>query len=168
MARLTDVAPDVIELARTIELPLAPDDAWTALWNVSGVARCLPGCQSVEELEPRRRYRAIVKDRVGPFTVTIPLDVEVEPSEAARELRIKATGRDSILGSPVRMALTARLTPGEASGSSLALDGHAEVGGKLAALGQAVIHRKTRDVMDTFARQLGDMLKGAVRGPRCE
>jgi carbon monoxide dehydrogenase subunit G len=32
------------------------------------------------------------------------------------------------------------------------------VGGKLAALGQAVIHRKTRDVLDTFARNLGERL----------
>ena len=148
----------MIELARTIELPLAPDDAWAALWNVSAVAHCLPGCQSVDEVEPRRRYRAVVKDRVGPFSVTIPLDVEVDADEAARELRVKATGRDSILGSPVRMALTARLAP-HAGGSSLALNGNAEVGGKLAALGQAVIHRKTRDILDTFARQLGDMLK---------
>ena len=152
-------ARDVIELARTIELPLAPADAWTALWNVSAVAGCLPGCQSVEEVEARRRYRAVVKDRVGPFTVTIPLDVEVDASEPGRELHIKATGRDSILGSPVRMSLTARLTPGAASGSCLALNGHADVGGKLAALGQAVMLRKTRDIMDTFARQLGDMLK---------
>ena len=154
-----ETARDVIELARTIDLPLAPDDAWTALWNVSDVARCLPGCQSVEELEARRRYRAIVKDRVGPFTVTIPLDVEIEPSEPAREMRIKASGRDSILGSPVRMSLIARLTAGATGGSCLALDGQAEVGGKLAALGQAVIHRKTRDILDTFARQLGEMLK---------
>ena len=153
-------ARDVIDLARTIDLPLSPDDAWTALWNVSAVAGCLPGCEAVEEVEPRRRYRATVKDRVGPFTVTIPLDVAVEPSEPERLLRINATGRDSILGSPVKMSLIARLTPGEQGGSVLALNGRAEVGGKLAALGQSVMHRKTRDIMDTFARQLGEMLEG--------
>ena len=149
----------MIELARTIELPLPPDAAWTALWDVPAVARCLPGCQSVEEVEPRRRYRATVKDRVGPFSVTIPLDVTVEPSEADRALTITATGRDSALGSPVRMSLAARLTPGANGGSCLALDGRAEIGGKLAALGQAVMHRKTRDTLDAFARQLGDMLR---------
>jgi carbon monoxide dehydrogenase subunit G len=58
------------------------------------------------------------------------------------------------------MSLTARLTPGRDGGSRLALDGRAEVGGKLAALGQAVIHRKTRDILDAFARNLGDLLQG--------
>jgi carbon monoxide dehydrogenase subunit G len=149
----------VIELARTIDLPLAPDAAWTALWDVPEVARCLPGCQQVEEIEPRHRYRATVKDRVGPFSVTIPLDVAVEPSEAARELHVSATGRDSMLGSPVKMTLIARVVPGAGGGSCLVLNGHAEVGGKLAALGQAVMHRKTRDVLDAFARQLGAMLQ---------
>lgn len=148
----------MIEIARTIDLPLMPDAAWAALWDVPRVARCLPGCQEVTEVEPRRRYRARVKDRVGPFTVTIPLDVTVEPSDAERRLGVHATGRDAILGSPVRMSLTARLTHGEGGGSRLTLDGQAEVGGKLAALGQAVIHRRTRDILDAFARQLSELL----------
>ncbi len=145
----------MIAVSHIIDLPRSPDDAWTALWDVPAVARCLPGCQAVEEVEPRRRYRATVKDRVGPFAVTIPLDVGVQASDAERALRVQASGRDSVLGSPVRMTLTARLTPGDAGGSRLTLDGQAEVGGKLAALGQAVIHRKTRDILDAFARNLG-------------
>jgi carbon monoxide dehydrogenase subunit G len=145
----------VIAVAHTIELPRSPDDAWAALWDVPAVARCLPGCQAVEEIEPRRRYRATVKDRVGPFAVTIPLDVGVDASDAERALWVHASGRDSALGSPVRMTLTARLTAGDAGGSRLTLDAQAEVGGKLAALGQAVIHRKTRDLLDAFARNLG-------------
>jgi uncharacterized protein len=148
----------VIDLARTIELPMAPADAWTALWDVPALARCVPGCEKVEELEPQRRYRATVKDRVGPFSLSILLDVAVEPSEAERRLRVSVTGRDAILGSPVRLSLTAHLTAGAGGGSRLALDGHAEVGGKLAALGQAVIHRKTRDSLDAFARRLAEML----------
>jgi carbon monoxide dehydrogenase subunit G len=148
----------VIELARTIELVRAPDDAWALLWNVPEVARCLPGCRLVEELEPRRRYRATVQDRVGPFSVTIPLEVGVEASEAERLLRISATGRDAVLGSPVRMTLTARVAPTD-GGSCLVLDGHAEIGGKLAALGQGVIQRKTRDALDAFARNLGELFR---------
>lgn len=151
----------MITLARTIDLPRSPDDAWAALWDVPAVARCLPGCQAVEEVEPRRRYRATVKDRVGPFAVTIPLDVGVDASDAERALHVQATGRDSVLGSPVRMTLTARLTPGDGASSRLTLDGRAEVGGKLAALGQAVIHRKTRDILEAFARNLGRMFGAA-------
>jgi carbon monoxide dehydrogenase subunit G len=150
----------VIDLARALDLPVAPAEAWSALWNVPAVARCLPGCEDVQELEPQRRYRATVKDKVGPFTVAIPLDVAVQSAEAEHHVRIEATGRDAVLGSPVRMSLTARLTPGRDGGSRLALDGRAEVGGKLAALGQAVIHRKTRDILDAFARNLGDLLQG--------
>jgi uncharacterized protein len=152
----------VIDLARTIDLPVSPEAAWTALWDVPAVARCLPGLQDVPEVEPRHRYRATVKDKVGPFSVVVTVDVTVNPSEAERLMRVSATGRDSVLGSPVRVSMTACVTPSAAGGSHLVLDGHAEVGGKLAALGQAVIHRKTRDILDTFARNLGTML--ASRG----
>ena len=147
----------MIDLARTIDLPVPPAEAWTALWDVPAVARCLPGFHEVQELEPQRRYRATVKDKVGPFSVAVTLDVTVEASEAEHRLRVSAAGRDSVLGSPVRLSMTAALRPA-AGGCQLVLDGHAEVGGKLAALGQAVIHRKTRDVLDTFARNLGVML----------
>jgi carbon monoxide dehydrogenase subunit G len=158
----------VIDLARTIDLAVTPAQAWAALWDVPAVARCVPGLQEVQEVppsgitrrdEPRHRYRATVKDKVGPFAVSITLDVTVDPSEAEHLLRVSATGRDSILGSPVRMSMTACLTPA-AGGCHLVLNGRAEVGGKLAALGQAVIHRKTRDVLDTFARNLGTLLAG--------
>ena len=158
----------MIDLARTIDLPVTPAQAWTALWDVPAVARCLPGLQEIQEIsapgttrrdEPHR-YRATVRDKVGPFSVVITVDVTVNPSEAEHLLRVSATGRDSVLGSPVRMSMTACLTPSAAGGSHLVLDGRAEVGGKLAALGQAVIHRKTRDVLDTFARNLGAMLGG--------
>lgn len=149
----------MIALDRTVELPVPPEAAWAALWDVARIARCLPGCQEVEEVEPRRRYRATVRDRVGPFAVTIPLEVGVEASEAGHELRLSVTGRDAVLGSPVRLTLTARLQPA-AAGSALTLDGQAEVGGKLAALGQGVIHRKTRDLLDAFARNLGQLFRG--------
>ena len=150
----------MIDLARTIDLPVPPAAAWTALWDVPAVARCLPGLHDVQEMEPQRCYRATVKDKVGPFSVAVTLDVTVDASEAEHLLRVTAAGRDSVLGSPVRMSMSARITPSATGGSHLVLDGNAEVGGKLAALGQAVIHRKTRDTLDTFARNLGTLLAG--------
>jgi len=148
----------VISLDRTIALAAAPAAVWAALWDVPALARCLPGCEDVAELEAGRRYRATVKDRVGPFTVAIPLDVAVEAEAAALRLTVAASGRDSVLGSPVRVSLVVRLDGGAGGGTALRLQGRAEIGGKLATLGQAVIQRKTRDILETFATRLGDLV----------
>jgi len=149
----------VIDLHRHIALSASPSLVWEALWDVPAVARCLPGCQDVQEQEAGRRYRATVKDRVGPFSVTIPLQVTVQAEPGERDLSVDASGRDSLLGSPVKVSLRLHLDDGPEGGTALRLAGGAEIGGKLAALGQAVIQRKTRDVLDSFATRLADMLR---------
>jgi carbon monoxide dehydrogenase subunit G len=147
----------VIELRRVIDLGAAPGAVWERLWDVPALAACIPGCDGVETVEAQRRYRATIRDRVGPFRIAIPLEVAVEPTPPTR-LAVTATGRDSALGSPVKLALVATIAPGATGGARLALDGHGEVGGKLAALGQGVIDRKTRDILDRFAANLAALM----------
>jgi len=154
----------VIDLARVIELPVAPPEVWRALWEIPKLARCIPGCEDVEEVEPRRRYRATVRERVGPFRVEIPLEVAVDSLEEGIRLAVKASGRDSVLSSPVKVSMIVALAPAGA-GTSLTLQGKAEVGGKLAALGQGVIQRKTRDILNAFAANLHQLLAGQAGAP---
>ena len=149
----------MIELRRDIRLAVTPGEAWQTLWDISALAACIPGCEDVQEIEARRRYRATLRDRVGPFKVTIPLDVVVDSIIDGSRLSVTASGRDSILGSPVKVQLTVSLEPAE-GGARLALHGAGEVGGKLAALGQAVTQRKTRDTLDRFATNLQRLLGG--------
>jgi carbon monoxide dehydrogenase subunit G len=146
----------LIELRRVIDLAAAPDVVWRRLWDVPALARCIPGCEGVETVEAQRRYRATIRDRVGPFRIAIPLDVQVDATPPTR-LSVKAAGRDSVLGSPVTVALAVTLTPAGAGGSRLAVEGQADVGGKLAALGQGVIDRKTREILDRFAGNLAGL-----------
>jgi carbon monoxide dehydrogenase subunit G len=135
-----------------IELAAPPAVVWERLWDIAALARCIPGCDGVETVEARTRYRATIRDRLGPFRIAIPLDVTVEGTPPDR-LAVTATGRDATLGSPVKVRLTVTLGP-TATGTRLLVDGKAEVMGKLAALGQGVIQRRTTDVLDQFATNL--------------
>jgi uncharacterized protein len=143
----------VTELRRVIELPASPAVVRERLWDIAALARCIPGCDGIESVEERKRYRATIRDRVGPFRIAIPLDVTVDDTAPDR-LSVNATGRDAALGSPVKVALTVTLEGQPEGGSRLRMDGQAEIAGKLAALGQGVIQRKTKDVLDQFATNL--------------
>jgi carbon monoxide dehydrogenase subunit G len=147
------------ELRRVIELAAAPAAVWERLWDVAALARCIPGCDEVQAIEERRRYRATIRDRVGPFRIAIPLEILVESTPPER-LVVSASGRDGTLGSPVKVALAVTLAAGPAGGTSLALDGQAQIGGKLAALGEGVIQRRTLDVLDRFAANLAALFGG--------
>ena len=55
---------------------------------------------------------------------------------------------------------TLGIVPVGGAGTSLTLQGKAEVGGKLAALGRGVIQRKTRDILSAFAANLDQLVTG--------
>ena len=131
---------------------------WERLWDIHALAGCIPGCGDVEAIEERRRYRATISDRVGPFRIAVPLEILVEASPPER-LAISASGRDATLGSPVKVALTVTFDGAPEGGTRLALDGDVQIGGKLATLGQGVIQRRTRDVLDQFAANLGALFR---------
>jgi carbon monoxide dehydrogenase subunit G len=131
---------------------------WERLWDIRALAGCIPGCGDVEAIEERRRYRATIRDRVGPFRIAIPLEILVEASPPER-LVVTASGRDSTLGSPVKVGLTVTLAGDAAGGTRLGLDGQAQIGGKLATLGQGVIQRRTKDVLDQFAVNLAALFR---------
>jgi carbon monoxide dehydrogenase subunit G len=149
----------MITINRDIDVRVPPATVWATLWDVAAVARCLPGCGEIVELEPRRHYRATIRDRVGPFTVTVPLEVTVHDVVDGQRLSLQASGRDATLGSPVRMSLAVSVAPAD-GGARLTLDGAGEIGGKLAALGQAVTRRKARETLDRFAANLRILLGG--------
>jgi carbon monoxide dehydrogenase subunit G len=146
------------ELHRVIELTAAPAAVWERLWDIHALARCIPGCGDVEAIEERRRYRATISDRVGPFRIAVPLEILVEAAPPER-LAISASGRDATLGSPVKVGLAVALTGGPDRGTRLAIDGDVQIGGKLATLGQGVIQRRTKDVLDQFAANLATLFQ---------
>jgi carbon monoxide dehydrogenase subunit G len=148
----------MIDLARVIELPVTVPEVWSVLLDVQQMAPCVPGCQDAEEVEPRQQYRATIRDRVGPYQVEIPIDVTVDELEAGTRLAVKASGRDAVLSSHVKVSMIVALAPNGA-GTSLTLHGKAEVGGKLAALGRSVVQRKTHDILSEFAANLDRLFK---------
>ena len=152
------------ELRRVIELAASPGAVWERLWDIRDLAGCIPGCGDVEAIEERRRYRATIRDRVGPIRIAIPLEILVEATPPER-LVVSASGRDSTLGSPVKVALTVTLAGGTAGGTRLVLDGQAQIGGKLATLGQGVIQRRTKDVLDQFAANLAGLFLSPGEAP---
>ena len=146
------------ELRRVIDLAAPPEAVWDRLWDIRALAGCIPGCGDVEAIDERRRYRATLRDKVGPFRIAIPLEILIEASPPER-LVVSASGRDSTLGSPVKVGLTVTLAGAANGGTRLGLDGQAQIGGKLATLGQGVIQRRTKDVLDQFAANLAALFR---------
>jgi uncharacterized protein len=135
----------------TIEAP--PQQVWAFLWEVDRVARCLPGCREVRTLVPHQRYAAVVAERVGPFKVQFPLEIEVLEAEAPTHLRALAAGRDVSMGSSLRATLDLRIEGRDAS-SRLVIHSDIAILGKLGTLGHGIIQPKAEGIISQFAEAM--------------
>ena len=146
---------------RDIDIARPPHEVWEFVWDVERVARCLPGCREARTIVPHERYAAVVGERVGPFTVTFPLEIQILEVEDGRRLKAQAVGRDSAMGSSLRVTLELSIEPRD-GGSMIRIVSDAAVLGKLGALGQGVIQRKADEIMEQFAAAIRQALEAGA------
>jgi carbon monoxide dehydrogenase subunit G len=137
-----------------IQVPVSVEEAWDFLWKVERLAACLPGCKGVQELEPKKKYKAQVEDRVGPFGVHFDLDVVVEASEPQEHVRLTAVGHDRRLGASQRIVLDVKLEASGPNDTVLNVEADVEILGKIATLGQFVVKRKVKEVVGRFTENV--------------
>jgi carbon monoxide dehydrogenase subunit G len=147
-----------------IEVPAPVEDVWAFLWQIETVAACLPGCVGVREIEPEQTYIARFEDKIGPYKVAFDMDVTVEEMVPLSLVRLLCIGEDKKLRTSQRVTLEVKLQPGD-SGTRLEAIAEVIVLGVLATLGQFVVKRKAREIVEGFAANLRAALtEGELEG----
>ena len=136
----------------TIHAPRAV--VWDFLWDISKVAACIPGCQTAETLDPYMHYRATVEEKVGPFRLHVPLDIDILERIGPERLVAQARGQDSVARSHVKVALALTLMEVGPHRTALQVQADVTVMGKLGTLGHSVIVRKGEAIVEQFATAL--------------
>ena len=144
------------DFARTIRLAARPDAVRTAVLDVRRVASWLSIVRDVRDVDPPRRYAALLEDRLGPFAMRADLDVRVEAD--GDRLKVSAAGEDRQVAS--RIAATIDLAiDADGAGTALGVTGRYEVTGRVATLGAAAIRKKGDKILgeffDNVAKELG-------------
>lgn len=152
------------DFAKTIRLDASPDAAWQAINDVRRVASWLSIVREVRDVEPPRRYAALLEDRIGPFAMRADLDVVVERTDG-RQMRVAASGEDRQVASRIAATIELALRP-DGDGTSLEAKGRYEVTGKVATLGAGAIRKKGDRILEEFFASASNELGG--RGPMVE
>ena len=137
-----------------IEVKVDGPKVWEFLWDMERLARCLPGCQDVKELEPRQKYEVVVEERIGPFKTRLEMNVTVVEMDKERKVRLLAVGKDKKLGASTRTELEVNLEALASGGTALEIVAEIQVVGRIASLGQVPIKRKAQDVIQRFAKAI--------------
>jgi len=142
-----------MNVRRALPVALPPAALWKLLWDVPRIVGCVPGCVEAHEIEPHRRYAAQMSQKVGPISLSVPLEVTVTEAEPDRRLALEARGRDPVIGAEIAMQVTLAIDA-QGETSLLHVEAEGRVLGKLGALGHSVIQRKAEEAVDEFGARL--------------
>ena len=132
---------------------------WALLMDPVSMARCIPGCERLEE-KGKDRYEATLKVGVGSVKGTYKGRVELSDKDPPRAYRLTVEGS----GAPGFVRGEARLTlEGRGEETALSLDAEAQVGGLVAGVGQRMLGGVAKLLMNQFFHQVEKELKGMGR-----
>ncbi|MCL6637209.1 MAG: carbon monoxide dehydrogenase subunit G [Alicyclobacillus sp.] len=145
-----------------VQLSGSVNEVWEALLDPAVLAQCMPGCEELEHTgEHRYRARLVVGVAAvkGSYSATMEL-VDVQPYQSYR-LRIHGEGGPGFVDAEGLVQLQCT-----AEGTALHYTYTADVGGKVAAVGQRMLGGVAKLLVGDFFRRLQKAVDRQVQANR--
>ncbi len=138
------------------------DEVWAGLNDPDVLADCIDGCQSMEKVADDR-FETSVKAKVGPVSATFQAVLELKDVNAPTSYTIDANVKGGAAGFGKGTAAV-QLAPDseDATATRLNYTVTANVGGKLAQVGQRLIDGAARKMADDFFAAFGEKVSGVA------
>jgi len=139
------------------------EKVWAALNDPEVLKKCIPGCQSLEMSSPTEMTATVVF-RVGPVKATFGGKVTLSDLDPPNSYRISGEGSGGVAGF-AKGGATVRLESESPELTILHYDVDAQIGGKLAQLGQRLIDSTANKLAGEFFAAFGQVVGGAGDTP---
>ena len=128
-------------------LPADRQRVWDALNDPEILKRCIPGCESLEKAGDSQ-FAAVATVKVGPVKARFKGQVTLTDLDPPNGYRISGEGTGGVAGF-AKGGAKVRLEDAD-GGTRLSYDVEAQVGGKLAQIGQRLINGAAKKIADEF------------------
>ncbi|PRZ40372.1 hypothetical protein CLV47_1177 [Antricoccus suffuscus] len=145
-----------MKIAGEATLDVPPETVWQALNDPSVLAQSIPGCQSLEQVavdDFKMTVSAGVASIRGTYDGKVALSDKQPPSSYV--LRASGAGAPGTVDATCRITLSAK-----GSGTNVAYDADAVVGGVVAGVGQRMLAGVAKKMAAEFFGNLNDQLTG--------
>jgi len=153
----------LLNLSEELALDAAIASVWNLLRDTPRLTALLPGVENVSRIEEAgaEAYSATVSEKIGPFKISMNLEVRVTEASEPSTLKASVKGSDSMGFN--RMIGTLRVTLDPMEGETrMHFEASIEILGKLATLGAIPIRRRATQVFAEFAKNIrGQFPEGA-------
>lgn len=128
---------------------------WDAINDPAILKACIPGCEAIEKTSPTD-FAATAKLKIGPVSATFKGKVALSDLDPPHHCRLSGEGQGGVAGF-AKGGATVDLTP-EGDTTILVYTATAQVGGKLAQIGQRLIDGAAKQIADDFFKRFAEAL----------
>ena len=150
-----------MEFAGRYLIPAPPEAVWAALNDPEILKSCVPGCERMEKTDATH-FQATATLKIGPVKATFKGNVALENLDPPRRATLRGEGQGGVAGFAKGEAEIV-LTP-QGEDTELAYTAKANIGGKLAQIGQRLIDGAAKQIADDFFNRFSDAVSANVVG----
>jgi carbon monoxide dehydrogenase subunit G len=140
-----------------VQLPASRDVVWGKLNDPDVLKACIPGCEELEKTSDHE-FRATAKMKVGPVSARFKGRVTLSDFDPPNSYKISGEGEGGVAGFAKGGAVVQ--LQDKDGGTLLTYNVDAQIGGKLAQLGQRLINGSAKKLADEFFAKFADAVKG--------
>jgi uncharacterized protein len=129
------------------QLAVPPQTVWERLNDPATLKACIPGCEQLDKTSDTE-FQAVATTKVGPVKARFKGKVTLSELDPPHGYKISGQGDGGVAGF-AKGGATVKLTPND-GGTLLTYNVEAQIGGKLAQLGQRLINGAAKKVADDF------------------
>ena len=130
-----------------VQLPASREAVWAKLNDPEVLKSCIPGCEQLDVL-PNNEFQAVATVKVGPVKARWKGKVRLSDFDPPNSYRISGEGEGGVAGFAKGAALVSLAE--KDGGTLLSYNVEAQIGGKLAQLGQRLINSAAKKTADDF------------------
>ena len=131
-----------------VQLAASRDVVWAKLNDPEVLKSCIPGSEQLDKISDNE-FQAVATVKVGPVKARWKGKVRLSDLDPPNSYRISGEGEGGVAGFAKGGAKVA-LSDADGSGTKLAYDVEAQIGGKLAQLGGRLINGVAKNYADQF------------------
>jgi len=151
-----------MKLEGSFSIDASRDVVWDAIRDPALMARCVPGCETAEQIS-EDRYRAIVGAKVGPISARFNLIVEVEEEIEGELIRSKASGEEGSRASMLTSRNVLMLEEVAPDETKVSWTADVSITGRLGKYGLGLMKKKVKSLSDEFVVLFAERVRsGAV------
>ena len=132
------------------QLPVSRETVWVKLNDTETLKACIPGCESFDKLSDTE-FQAVAVTKIGPVKAKFKGKVTLSDLDPPNGYKISGQGDGGVAGFASGGA-TVKVEPKD-GGTLLSYTVEAQIGGKLAQLGQRLVNGAAKKLADEFFKK---------------